>query len=156
MWVPYRACQSGDKHGNMSPFRQFGNQWGLWRPGETETLCLRSAATLLCSQSWHSGKLPGAPARSSSGPLHAPRPIWDGLWPLPSYACPTLWQCRITSVPWEKPGLAPGSYSNLLCPIPTPGQDRNLYSTKEMITLLRIVAAASPNLAPHLNMAVTC
>ena len=83
------------------------------------------------------------------------RPVWDGLWPQPSYSHPTLWQCRITSVPWEKPGLAPGSYSNLLCPIPSPGQDRNLYSTKEMITLLRTVAAASPNLAPHLNVAVT-
>lgn len=108
-----------------------------------------------CSQSRDSGNLPGAlispPWAISHLTLSETRLLTSCLCSQPHSVTG-----RITSVPWERPGLAPGLLFQPLGPMPTPGQDRSLYSTKEMITSHRTVASASQgNLAPPLNMAAT-
>ena len=88
----------------------------------------------------------------SSAPYSCLRQALTSAPPAPA---PLLDKAETISAPWEKPGLAPASYSSPLGPSPTPGQGRNHYSTKETLSSLRIVAPAPQTLAPPPNRAVT-
>lgn len=84
-----------------------------------------------------------------------PHPVWDRLWPQPLLLQPQAvtrqnHQCTL--------GKARAGSRLLFQPLGShryPWPRQKLYSTKDMITSLRIVAPASANLAPPLNMAAT-
>lgn len=88
----------------------------------------------------------------SSAPYPCLRQALTSASPAPA---PLLNKAETISAPWEKPGLAPASYSSPLSPSSSPGQGRNLYSTKETLRSLRIVAPAPQTLSPPPDRAVT-